>query len=80
MGLPIVSGQRLFIVLRSSDGAAYFLNWGLSTDASLVGDYDGDGKTDFVARRNVGGQLLWFIYQSSNGQPRYAFWGIAGDQ
>jgi len=75
-----VSGQRMFIVLRSSDSAALYLPWGLSTDAPLFGDYDGDGRTDFVARRNVSGQLVWFIYQSSNGQPRYAYWGIAGDQ
>jgi hypothetical protein len=68
-----------YYIRRSSDGQPFVLQWGLDTDERLFGDYDGDGKTDIVARRNVGGQLIWYIYQSSNGQGRVVHFGAASD-
>jgi hypothetical protein len=68
-----------YYIRRSSDGQPFVLQWGLDTDERLFGDYDGDGKTDIVARRNEGGQLIWYIYQSSNGQSRAVQFGAAGD-
>ncbi len=72
-----------YYILRSSDNQALIFQWGLDTDAALFGDYDGDGKTDFVARRNIGGELVWFILQSSNNynrfQQRTVRFGITGD-
>ena len=76
----IVSGQRVFHVLRSSDGAYIQMPFGANTDTALFGDYDGDGKTDLVARRNVGGVFVWQIQRSSDGVISYAYWGITGDQ
>jgi hypothetical protein len=75
-----VDGQRVFFVLRSSDNQVFVLPWGLSTDTSLFGDYEGDGKTDFVARRNVSGQLVWYIYQSSTQTGRAVTFGEADDR
>jgi hypothetical protein len=72
--------QRVFYVLRSSDGAVFRLAWGLTTDTNLFGDYDGDGRTDFVARRTEGGQFNWYIYQSSTGTGRVVTFGATGDQ
>jgi hypothetical protein len=69
-----------YYILRSSDDQPFVLQWGLDTDAKLLGDYDGDGKTDIVARRVVGGQMIWYIYQSSNGQGRAVSFGATGDQ
>jgi hypothetical protein len=69
-----------FYILRSSNNQPFVLQWGLDTDVPLFGDYDGDGKTDIVARRVVGGQLIWYIYQSSNGQGRAVPFGAPGDQ
>ena len=66
-----------YYIRRSSDGQSFVLQWGLDTDQRLFGDYDGDGKTDIVARRNEGGQLIWYIYQSSNGQGRAVRFGAA---
>ena len=40
---------------------AAFVRWGLATNVPFVGDYDGDGKTDFGVRRNVKGRLDWHI-------------------
>ena len=68
-----------YYIRRSSDGQPFVLQWGLDNDERLFGDYDGDGKTDIVARRNVGGQLVWYIYQSSNGQLRAVHFGVASD-
>jgi hypothetical protein len=78
-----VGGQRQFISLRSSDGAASFDTWGFAAapaDTALLGDYDGDGKTDLVARRIVGGQFQWFIRRSSTMTFDAPVFGIAGDQ
>ncbi|MCA1639392.1 MAG: CHRD domain-containing protein [Acidobacteria bacterium] len=68
-----------YYIRRSSDGQPFVLQWGLDSDTRLFGDYDGDGNTDIVARRNVGGQLVWYIYQSSNGQGRAVTFGAASD-
>jgi hypothetical protein len=68
-----------YYIRGSSDGQMHVLQWGLDTDGRLFGDYDGDGKTDIVARRNEGGQLVWYIYQSSNGQLRVVHFGLASD-
>jgi hypothetical protein len=70
-------------IRRSSDGQPFVLQWGLDTDERLFGDYDGDGKTDIVARRSINGQLVWFILLSSNNynpaQWRIVYWGTTGD-
>ena len=81
-----VNGQRIFYARRSSDGTTFSLPWGINTgvtatsDGQIVGDFDGDGKTDFVARRDVNGVLVWYIYQSSTGTSRAVEWGATGDQ
>ena len=78
-GITTPGAMTTYFVRRSSDGQPFVLQWGLDTDARLFGDYDGDGKTDFVARRNINGQLVWYIYQSSNGQGRAVTFGTTGD-
>ncbi len=69
-----------YYIRRSSDGQPFVLQWGVDTDARLFGDYDGDGKTDFVARRDVGGQFVWYIFQSSTQTGRAVSFGTTGDQ
>jgi hypothetical protein len=77
---PQTGNPITFYILRSSNNQPFVLQWGLDTDTPLFGDYDGDGKTDFVMRRIMGGQLIWYIYQSSNGQARVVPFGAPGDQ
>jgi hypothetical protein len=78
-GSPNLGNQIAYFIRRSSDGQPFVLQWGLDTDVRQFGDYDGDGKTDIVARRDIGGQLVWYIYQSSNGQGRAVTFGAVGD-
>ncbi|HLM60020.1 MAG TPA: CHRD domain-containing protein [Pyrinomonadaceae bacterium] len=78
-GTPNLGNQVTYFILRSSDNTQFGLPFGLDTDERRFGDYDGDGKTDIAALRNIGGQLVWFIYQSSNAQVRVVNWGILGD-
>jgi hypothetical protein len=78
-GAPNLGNQVTYFILRSSDNTHFVLPWGLDTDERLFGDYDGDGRTDIVARRNIGGQYVWFIYQTSNAQMRVVNWGMLGD-
>ena len=79
-GAAATGAPVTYFARRSSDGQPFVLQWGFDTDARLFGDYDGDGKTDFVARRIVNGQFVWYIYQSSNGQGRAVTFGGTGDQ
>lgn len=72
-----------FIILRSSDGAAQFVQWGnFNTDFILPGDYDGDGKFDFCAARTGAlgtSPLTWQILRSSDGGQTYRTFGITSD-
>lgn len=74
-----VNGQRTFFVRRSSDGQMFRLAWG-NAAFPLFGDYDGDGKTDFVSRQNPGGVYRWWIYQSATQTHRIVDFGQTGDQ
>ncbi|MDQ4123073.1 MAG: CHRD domain-containing protein [Acidobacteriota bacterium] len=75
--------QITVFVLRSSDGGQFALPFGRDTDSPFAGDFDGDGRTDFAARRNESGTLVWYIALSSNNwntaQPRVVRFGQAGD-
>jgi hypothetical protein len=75
--------QTTFLVLRSSNNSQFILPFGLDTDDQFFGDYDGDGRTDFAARRNVGGTLIWYIALSTNNwntaQPRIVRFGQTND-
>jgi spore coat protein A, manganese oxidase len=46
---------------------------------SVAGDFDGDGKTDFVTVRADGDKLVWWI-SYSNGKSTSASFGSAGDK
>ena len=75
----VINNQRVFLVRRSSDGQQYNLAWGATISGALFGDYDGDGKTDFVDRRLINGVLRWFIFQSATQTGRAVDFGTTGD-
>lgn len=71
--------QRIHFIRRSSDGQSVQIAWGRDADQHFFGDYDGDGKTDFVARRIENGAMIWYIRRSSDGQAQIVQWGVQGD-
>jgi hypothetical protein len=78
-GATATGGTFTVHIRRSSDGSIFSLPWGVDTDALRFGDYDGDGKTDIVARRTEGGVYNWYIYQTSTGSTRVVSFGGTGD-
>ncbi|HUR99910.1 MAG TPA: hypothetical protein VMZ26_17735, partial [Pyrinomonadaceae bacterium] len=68
---------------RSSDGQLFSIAWGGATAYffPLFGDYDGDGKTDFVSRQTISGSgaYRWWIFQSSTQTERIVDFGQFGD-
>lgn len=51
------------------------MHWGLTGDKSVVGDYDGDGRTGIAIWRNA----VWYIVQISTGNIRYEHFGLNND-
>lgn len=78
-----LSPANNYIVLRSSDGAVTYRQFGnFNSDYVLPGDYDGDGLADYAIARTgalSSSPLVWWILQSSNGQLRTQTFGITSD-
>ena len=71
---------RTFYVLRSSDQNLVATQWGLATDDVRLGDFDGDGRTDYAAIRPIDGHLVWFVSSGEKGSMSVFNWGLTGDE
>ncbi|MGB7921971.1 MAG: M36 family metallopeptidase [Pyrinomonadaceae bacterium] len=69
--------QGLWYVLKSSSNYTAFdvVQWGLSGDKPVVGDYNGDGKDDYAVIRRAGGAMFWHIAFNGGGTAS-ASWGL----
>jgi CHRD domain len=78
-----IAPDNTFIILRSSDAAVSYQQYGnFTSDYLAPGDYDGDGKYDLCAVRTGASSsttLNWFIRLSSTGLDRVVPFGISSD-
>ncbi len=57
-----------------------YVCWGAATDFPMPGDFDGDGKGDFVVQRNNGaGAAATFFLSKSSGGTETVNWGLGTD-
>ena len=75
----IGGAQSYFFYRPSGTPGVNFVSipWGITGDKPVVGDFDGDGKTDAAVFRPSSG--AWFVRYSSTGQFFAVQWGANGD-
>lgn len=60
--------------LNNPSGNVTYVGWGMNGDFPAPGDYDGDGKNDFVIQRNNGGgQARFWMLQTTAGFDSIVF-------
>jgi FG-GAP-like repeat len=70
------TGQSSIIYLLQSSAGFKAVQWGLTSDYFVSGDYDGDGKTDLAVVRDTNSALDWWILRSSDNSFTVARFGI----
>ncbi|MBS1798056.1 MAG: VCBS repeat-containing protein [Acidobacteria bacterium] len=63
-------GQSYFYYLGSANNPndnITFVPWGAAGDLPATGDFDGDGRADFVVQRSEAGAGVFYLWQSTNG-------------
>lgn len=64
--------------ILNGDGTNTVVQWGISTDTTAPGDYDGDGKTDLAIFRPEDGD--WWVIRSSDSTTFAYHFGTDGDE
>jgi subtilisin-like proprotein convertase family protein len=76
-------GQSFFFYKGSAGGGEItFVPWGDNSGGNqkvYPGDFDGDGKYDFVVYRDVAGQGQFVLLRSSDLGVEYIDWGLSDD-
>ena len=65
--------------LNNPSGNITFVPWGINGDRVGPGDYDGDGKNDFVVKRDGPSQSVWY-QRLATGATVIQYFGISGDR
>ena len=75
------AGDQSFWYYRGSltPGVITTIPWGLNGDFEAPGDYDGDGKNDFVIQRNNGGGQAAFWRRNNDGSATITVFGTPTD-
>jgi subtilisin-like proprotein convertase family protein len=76
---PLIPGQGQYAIHKSNGSPDEFVDWGIiATDFIVPGDFDGDGKADFMVVRDNGGNYQHYL-QTRSGQFALYTWGITND-
>ncbi|MGH9819591.1 MAG: FG-GAP-like repeat-containing protein, partial [Pyrinomonadaceae bacterium] len=76
---PAIPGQGQYALHKSDGSADEFVDWGLyNEDIVVPGDFDGDGKADFMVIRDTHPQYVFYLL-TRTGQVSSYDWGITGD-
>ncbi|KXK02923.1 MAG: IPT/TIG domain, FG-GAP repeat-containing protein [Acidobacteria bacterium OLB17] len=72
-------GEQSYWFYRASSGpntgAIVYNPWGTAGDYPAPGDYDGDGKGDFMVQRDGGAQAVYWLNASSDGAVSTIYFG-----
>lgn len=71
--------QSTWFFRTTSGGPVTYTPWGQNGDFPVPGDFDGDGKNDFVIQRNNGGGQARFWQLFSNGSTGSVVFGTPTD-
>ncbi|QQS32975.1 MAG: VCBS repeat-containing protein [Acidobacteriota bacterium] len=69
----------LWAVMGQTGSQATGLQFGMSGDIPVPGDYDGDGKTDFAVFR-PSSSAIFYVWPSGGGSYYGYYWGVTGDK
>ena len=74
-------GQVTWFINLNGTGSTQGIQWGISTDFFVAGDFDGDGKTDVTIYRPNANPTLsnFYILQSSDSTVNIQNFGLTGD-
>jgi hypothetical protein len=77
-------GDQSYFFYRASSGpntgSVAYEPWGQNADVPVPGDYDGDGKADFMIRRgDVTGHLTFWLRTNGTNNVSVQFFGLAAD-
>lgn len=76
---PAIPGQGQYALHKSDASPDEFVDWGLfASDIVVPGDFDHDGKTDFMVIRDTGGNYVHWLFTRTNQIFTYN-WGITDD-
>src|SRR5690606_27910949 len=82
MGTP-ATGDHSFWYYRASSGPyagnIVFNPWGSDGDFPAPGDYDGDGKSDFMVQRGGGPQAVFWMLSNETGAISTYYFGLSND-
>ena len=79
----VASGDPSFWFYRASSGpnsgSIVYNQWGSNGDFPAPGDYNGDGKADFMIQRSGGPQAVFWMYANGTGTVSTYYFGTSTD-